>query len=216
MRPFLPGSASSLSTIVLAWLTQGTCQTVGIQFKRTLLPPISWGIRFFVCPCGMVGEKEKVQPRPRRRSSIAIVVLNTFILPTNPRDLIPLDVLRYDSCKLNTCHRYELLAVGALAGKREYDVTVIIGLPRASQTTSIPHQIHKRFPHVSTPHPHFARKQPCPNLFILYTLQNSACVGSGQNHGHFIRETHPNFPLSWSLSEIPGATTCALRISDHL
>jgi hypothetical protein len=47
------------------------------------------------------------------------------------------------------------------AGKREYDVTVIIGLPRASQTTSIPHQIHKRFPHVSTPHPHFARKQPC-------------------------------------------------------
>lgn len=146
------------------------------------------GHRFFLFALvGRVGEKEKVEPRPRRRSSI--VLLNTFIVPTDPRDLAPLDVLRYDSCKLNTCHRYELLAVGALAGKREYDVTVIIGLPRASQTMSIPHQIHKRFPHVSTPHPHFARKQPCPNLFILYTLQNSACVGSGQNHGHFIRET---------------------------
>ncbi|KAN0123644.1 hypothetical protein V8E52_002976 [Russula decolorans] len=65
MRPFLPGSASSLSTIVLAWLTQGTCQTVGIQFKRTLLPPISWGIGFFVCPYGMVEE--------RKESSLALV-----------------------------------------------------------------------------------------------------------------------------------------------
>ena len=88
-------------------------------------------------------------------------MLNTFIVPAHPRDVVPLDVLRYDTCKLNICHRYELLAVGVLAGKREYDVTVIIGLPRAGQTTSIPHQIHKRFPHVSTPHPHFARKQPC-------------------------------------------------------
>ena len=67
--------------------------------------------------------------------------------------------------KLNTCHRYELLAVRALGRqrrvRRHYS---IIGLPRASQTTSVPHQIHKRFPHVSTPHPHFARKQPCQNF----------------------------------------------------
>jgi hypothetical protein len=172
------------------------------------------GHRFFYLPLWDDRGKGKSPASPS--SKIMDWVLNTFIVPAHPRDLVPLDVLRYDTCKLNTSHRYELLAVSALAGKREYDVTVIIGLPRASQTTSIPHQIHKRFPHVSTPHPHFARKQPCPKLFILYTLQNSACVGSGQNHGHFIRETFPNFPLSWSLSEIPGATTCALRISDHL
>jgi hypothetical protein len=49
----------------LAYCTQRTCQTVGIQFKRTLLPPISWGIGFLVCPCGMVGE--------RKKSSLALV-----------------------------------------------------------------------------------------------------------------------------------------------
>jgi hypothetical protein len=40
------------------------------------------GHRFFVCPCGMVGEKEKVQPHPRRRS--IVVLLNTFIVPRRP------------------------------------------------------------------------------------------------------------------------------------
>jgi hypothetical protein len=128
-------------------------------------------------------------------------VSNTFIVPAHPRDLVPLDVLRYDTCKLNTCHRYELLALGALAGKRDYDVTVIIGLPRASQTTSIPHQIHKTLSTREHATSAFCQETTLPNLFILYTLQNSACVGSGQNHGHFIRV---NFPLSWSLSVIPA------------
>jgi hypothetical protein len=121
------------------------------------------GHRFFCFPLWDGRGKEKVQPRPRRRS--CIVVLNTFIVPAHPRDLVPLDVLRYDTCKLNTCHRYELLAVSAMGRQRRVRRHCsIIGLPRASQTTSIPHQIHKRFPHVSTPHPHFARKQPCQNF----------------------------------------------------
>jgi hypothetical protein len=58
------------------------------------------GHRFFSLPLWDGRGKEKVEPRPRRRS--CIVVLNTFIVPAHPRDMVPLDVLRYDTCKLNT------------------------------------------------------------------------------------------------------------------
>ena len=63
----------------------------------------------------------------------------TLIAPTSPRDTAVVDLLRYDTYRLYTCHRYEHLAPESLAGKSEHDVTGIIGLPRASQTTSIPH-----------------------------------------------------------------------------
>jgi hypothetical protein len=67
------------------------------------------------------------------------VVFSTLIAPTSPRDTAVVDLLRCDTSKLYTCHRYERLAPESLTGKSAYDVTGIIGLPRASQTTSIPH-----------------------------------------------------------------------------
>jgi hypothetical protein len=45
-------------------------------------------------------------------------------LPPSPRDKVLVDVLRYDTSKLNTAHRYEHLPVGTLAGKSDNDVTV--------------------------------------------------------------------------------------------
>jgi hypothetical protein len=63
----------------------------------------------------------------------------TLIAPASPRDTAVVDLLRYDTYRLYTCHRYEHLAPEPFAGKSEHDVTGIIGLPRASQTTSIPH-----------------------------------------------------------------------------
>lgn len=69
------------------------------------------GHRFFSLPLWDGRGKEKVEPRPRRRS--CIVVLNTFIVPAHPRDLVPLDYCDMTLANL-IHHRYELLAVGAL------------------------------------------------------------------------------------------------------
>ena len=68
MRPFLPGSASSLSTIVLAWLT-GNMPDCRHPIQTNLTASDKLGHRFFfVLPLWGGRGKETVQPRVCRRS----------------------------------------------------------------------------------------------------------------------------------------------------
>jgi len=88
----------------------------------------------------MVGEGNGMEKGPASPSKIMVWCRTRSSLP---RDMAVVDLPRYDTSKVYTCHRYERVAVDTWAGKSEYDVTGIIGLRRASQTISIPHQIHK-------------------------------------------------------------------------
>jgi len=59
------------------------------------------------------------------------VVLYT-LLP--PRDMAVVDLRRYDTSNVYKCHRYPRVAVDNLDGESEYDVTGVMGLPRAPKS----------------------------------------------------------------------------------
>jgi hypothetical protein len=63
-RPFLPRSASCLSTIVFAWLAQTNMPACRHLFKTNLTASDKFGLGFFFFCRG----KETVQPDPCRRS----------------------------------------------------------------------------------------------------------------------------------------------------
>ena len=115
----------------------------------------------------MVGEGNGMEKGPASPSKIMDGVVSYTHLP--PRDMAVVDLPRYDTPKVYTCHRYERVAVDTLAGKSEHDVTGIIGLRRASQTISIPHKIHKTLCTREHATSAFCHRKPPAKTFHLCT-----------------------------------------------